>query len=198
MKIKTPEFIFIHHTGVSWKKNPDQWRATDNYHRAKGWGGGGYNYEISARGTIHQFRTDGSPTAAQYQLNMNDGRAISICWDGNGDIELPTPEQHKALGDLLREKMLVYKIPAKNVFCHRKVATYKSCPGLLLPNDIASYFLNKNKNMDDAQAIPTVTEWAREAWDWATENGLVTKKSEPTLEMQRMVTILFRYHNLKK
>lgn len=190
--MKTPSYIFVHHSAVSWKKNPDQWKATDAYHRSKGWGGGGYNYEVSAKGTIHQFRPDGSVTAAQYQDNMNDGRALSICLDMNGDIELPTPEQKKAVADFLHEKMLIYKIPKENVFCHRKVATYKSCPGILLPNDILSYFLNPEA-MDET---PKLTEWATPAWEWGIEKGLISKDSEPTLEMQRTMTVLFRYDKL--
>jgi len=137
--VKAPLYIFGHHTAVSYDKNPDQWEATDRYHRDKGWGGGGYNYEISKMGGIHQFREDGTPTAAQYQQNMNDGRAISIAVDGNFDIELPTDEQCRALYDLVKRKMEQYDIPRENVFPHRKVAGYKSCWGRLLPDDILDY-----------------------------------------------------------
>lgn len=144
------QYIFVHHTAVSYKTNPDQWKATDAYHKGKGWGGGGYNYEISASGAIHQFRKDGAYTAAQYQqldpnskptYNMNDGRALSICLDMNGDIEDPTPQQKNTLKQLLQQKMTQYNIPKENVFCHRRVATYKSCPGTRMPNDIYSYFV---------------------------------------------------------
>lgn len=136
---KTPTYIFGHHTAVSYKDNPDQWQATDNYHRNKGWGGGGYNYEISMLGSVHQFRQDGDPTAAQYQQSMNDGRAISIAVDGNFDIEYPTDEQCRALYDLVISKMEEFSIPRENVFPHRHVAGYKSCWGRLLPDDILDY-----------------------------------------------------------
>lgn len=139
--MKKPSYIFIHHTAVSYKKNPNQWKATDAYHKEKGWGGGGYNYEVAKDGSIHQFRKDGAVTAAQYQKNMNDGRALSIALDGNFDVELPTEEQKKAVTDWLTEKMKSYGISAENVFCHRAVAHYKSCPGKLLPDDIYHYFV---------------------------------------------------------
>ena len=78
---KTPQYIFIHHTFVSYTKNADQWRATDNYHREKGWGGGGYNYEVAANGSIHQFRADGTasgvdqPRLATAKLSARRGDA---------------------------------------------------------------------------------------------------------------------------
>lgn len=137
--MKKPTHIVGHHTAVSYDKNPDQWPATDRYHRNKGWGGGGYNYEINKAGGRHQFRADGSPTAAQYQQNMNDGRAISFAVDGNFDIELPTDAQCQEIYNLITEKMARYNISRENVDPHRKYAGYKSCWGKLLPDDILTY-----------------------------------------------------------
>lgn len=187
--MKTPQYVFIHHTAVSYNKNPDQWKATDNYHRGKGWGGGGYNYEISKAGAVHQFREDGATTAAQYQDNMNDGRAISICLDGNFDGELPTAEQKEAVAKLLKEKMEKYNIPKENVFCHRHVATYKSCPGKLLPDDIYSYFISMAKKDTN---IP-ILNWAVEAVEWASNNGLITALNL-TDDQQWGIVVLYRYH----
>ena len=164
--MKTPQYIFIHHTAVSYKKNPNQWPATDAYHRSKGWGGGGYNYEVAADGSIHQFRADGAVTTAQYQDNMNNGQALSICLDGNFDIELPTEAQKKAVAGWLKEKMDKYKIPPANVFCHRKVAQYKSCPGNKMPDNILYYFIPMNAL--NVQPSPE----HKEAWDWLTDHTL--------------------------
>ena len=164
--MKKPQYIFIHHTAVSYSKNPDQWRATDAYHKSKGWGGGGYNYEVAANGSIHQFREDGAVTTAQYQKNMNNGQALSICLDGNFDNELPTPEQKKAVAAWLQEKMALYGIPPENVFCHRKIATYKSCPGNKLPDEILYYFLP----MNTLNVQPS--DQHKEAWDWLTDPAL--------------------------
>src|SRR3990167_7945310 len=82
-----PQYIFLHHTAVSWKKSPNQEEATNKYHTQKGWGGTGYNYTINGLGGVRLWRAEGALTAAQYQQSMNDGRAISICIDGNFDIE---------------------------------------------------------------------------------------------------------------
>lgn len=132
--------IVIHHTAVSYRKNPDQWKATDAYHRSKGWGGGGYNYEISAEGKVHQFRPDGAVTAAQYQANMNDGRAISICLDGNFDIEGLTEKQFQACQKLILDKIKEHDIRPENIIPHRSLAGYKSCPGKLIHNNLALFF----------------------------------------------------------
>lgn len=195
--MKTPQYICIHHTAVSYKKNPDQWKATDNYHKDKGWGGGGYNYEVAANGSIHQFREDGKVTAAQYQENMNDGRCISICLDGNFDIEEPTDAQKTAVKAFIAEKMAKYGIPKENVFNHRHVAVnangqpYKSCPGDKLPNNIYSYFFPNmpNTKSDKSQVL----SWASEAVEWASNNGFVTAFDLSASE-QKQILILYRYH----
>lgn len=146
---------------------------------------------MSSYGGIHQFRADGAVTAAQYQQSMNDGRAISICLDGNFDEELPTDAQRKTTAALIQEKAKFYNIPLKNIRCHRSVATYKSCPGILLPDDIYTYFLTA-KPMDKPK--PSVTEWAKEAWAWGLKEGFIHEDSEPTLEFQRALVLDYRIH----
>lgn len=200
--MKKPRYIFIHHTAVSYDKNPDQWKATDKYHKSKGWGGGGYNYEIAKNGSIHQFREDGAVTAAQYQQNMNDGRAISICLDGNFNVEEPTLEQKEAAQKLIKEKMEKYEIPKENVFCHRKVATYKSCPGKLLPDDIYDYFfsllhmpspIQQTQQISNHQSIKKpipILPWAKDACFWALKTGLIRDPSNLDEHKQWTLVVL--------
>lgn len=206
--MKHPQYIFIHHTAVSYKKNPDQWRATDAYHRTKNWGTkkkpiyikepsslgyyGGYNYEVAADGSIKQFRQDGETTVAQYQQTMNDGRALSICLDMNGDIEWPTRQQRDKVKEMLEIKMKSYNISKENIRCHRSVATYKSCPGLLLPDDIYSYFIT-HTDMENENPKPVLFDWAKPAWAWAAQYGIINIDSEPTLEFQRAIVIQHRF-----
>jgi N-acetylmuramoyl-L-alanine amidase len=147
--MKKPTLICIHHSAVSHDKNADQFVANNNYHKAK-WNFKsslgfylGYNYEIAKNGKITQARRDGEPTAAAYQSwalygvvprwtgNMNDGRAIHICLDGNFDIEKPAPEQIYALRDLLKRLTKLYSIPKGNIYFHRNFAS-KTCPGKAL------------------------------------------------------------------
>jgi len=184
--MKTPQYIVIHHTAVSWQKNPNQWEATDAYHKSKGWGGGGYNYEVAADGAIHKFREDGTVTAAQYQKDMNDGRAISICLDGDFDSEFPTFAQKEAVKKFLQEKMDKYSIPKENVLKHRDLAI-KTCPGSLLPDDIYSYFIPMDKKPSE------ILPWAQDAVAWASNEGLITA-FDLSPEKQWFLVILNRFY----
>ena len=171
--MKKPQYIFIHHTAVSYTKNPDQAVATNNYHKEK-WNMisslgyyAGYNYEISAAGKITQFRQDGEITAAQYQESMNDGRAISVCLDGNFDIELPTEAQKSILRDFILSKMSEFNIPKENVKKHRDVAP-KTCPGKKIPDDVYAYFCGNE-----------IADWAKEAADKCKAKGIITDWTDP-------------------
>lgn len=142
MKIK---YIFVHHTAVSYDINPDQWEQTNTYHKQK-WDFksslghyAGYNYEISKNGTVRQARADGEETAAQIGLNHE----LSICLDGNFDIELPTKEQTEALTKLLQDKCKEHNISYTNILPHRIAEEMhfgqrrKSCYGSKLTDDWA-------------------------------------------------------------
>ncbi len=145
--MKKPSYISIHHSAVSRVANPDQFKANNEYHKAK-WNFIssmgfylGYNYEINAKGLVRQARADGETTAAvteswvtrgvfpRFTGWMNDGRALHICLDGNFDIEKPAPEQIYALRDFLRAKCKQYAIPKGNIYFHRNFAV-KTCPGM--------------------------------------------------------------------
>lgn len=132
--MKKPTFIMIHHSAVSYTRNADQFKANNAYHRAL-WNFKsslgfylGYNYEISSRGLIRQARKDGEQTAACYQKNMNNGKCIHICLDGNFDIEKPMPAQIYALRDLIKRLAKTYRILATGIVFHRQYAP-KTCPG---------------------------------------------------------------------
>lgn len=161
--------IFIHHTAVSWQKNPKQWPATDAYHAGKGWGGGGYNMEIAADGEVHTFRKDGQSTAAQYVVdsskpfwrkNLNDGSFLSIALDGNFDVEEPTDEQVMSLWDMLKAKMEEYGLSRDQIHTHSLVS-YKTCPGKLIGPDVYGYLE------------------VRHAEIWARKHGIITTSKKP-------------------
>ena len=130
-----PKFIMIHHSAVSYEKNPDQFKANNNYHKAQ-WNFKslmgfylGYNYEINKAGKVYQARKDGEQTAACYQKNMNSGQCIHVCLDGNFDQEKPTPNQIYALRDLLKRLVNQNDIKLSNIVFHRDYAQ-KTCPGM--------------------------------------------------------------------
>jgi len=130
--MKNPTKIMIHHTGVSHKDNPDQFEATNEYHKAKyalksstGMYGG-YHAEIGAEGEIRSFRRAGEQSAAC--IGQNTGETFHIAIDGNFEIEKPTAAQIYKLRDTLRELAKGFKIDAENIFFHRDFWN-TSCPG---------------------------------------------------------------------
>jgi N-acetyl-anhydromuramyl-L-alanine amidase AmpD len=132
--MQTPKFIMIHHSAVSYDKNADQFEANNNYHK-KEWNLKsslgfylGYHYEIAKNGKVRQARADGEQSAACYQDDMNDGRCIHICLDGDFDNEKPQPAQIFALRDLMRRLCDKYKIAKEGIIFHKDYAP-KSCPG---------------------------------------------------------------------
>lgn len=134
------KYIFVHHTAVSYDANPNQFEQTNAYHRddrqfpisSMGFYVG-YNYEIAKDGTVRQARKDGEETAAVKGYNFC---SISICLDGNFDIELPTPMQVMALKSLLKQKAAQYSVPLENILPHRHFAS-KSCYGSRLADNWA-------------------------------------------------------------
>jgi len=132
--MKIPKSIMIHHTAVSYKKNPDQFTANNRYHKNK-WNFKstlgfylGYNYEINRDGYIRNARADGERTAACKENNLNDGRCIHIALDGNFEIERPAPHEIYALRDLLRTLASRYNIKRENIYFHKQFSKTK-CPG---------------------------------------------------------------------
>ena len=130
-----PIFIMIHHSGVSYNANSDQFKASNSYHKSLGFPKSslgyyvGYNYEIAKNGRVRQSRLPGEVTAACYQEGMNSGKCVHICLDGNfnkdQDGELAEFQVY-ALRDLIRDLILKHDI--KEIYFHRDFAN-KDCPG---------------------------------------------------------------------
>lgn len=144
--------IIIHHTEVSRTANPDQWEQTNSYHKLRfnflssmGFYVG-YTYEIAADGTVRQARAEGEETAAVLGQNTS---SISICLDGNFDIEMPTLAQVLALQKLLLEVSTRFHITPHKIFPHRfycGTPPYKSCCGSMLPDNWGTLVAISNPN----------------------------------------------------
>lgn len=139
-----PEYIIVHHTAVSYNKNPDQFEATKRYHKSLGWGDIGYHYEINKAGKVYVGRKETTAGAHCYQESMNS-KSIGIALDGNFDEELPTKEQTEALKKLLIDICARHKISKDKIYPHRKYATYKSCYGKKLSDKWASDLVDSPK-----------------------------------------------------
>lgn len=138
-----PDKIIVHHTAVSRKKAPLQFKATDDYHKQQfnfksslGYYGG-YHLFIEPNGTILRFRKDTEEGAHTIGQNRS---SLAVCLTGNFDVEMPTPAQIDALRGVLSKWRASYgPLP---IFSHRKYASYKSCYGALLSDDWASMLLD--------------------------------------------------------
>ena len=146
MKITT---IVLHHSAVSYEKNPNQFEANNRVH--KKWGVKsslgywlGYNYEISMDGITRQARREGERTVACWQQGMNNGKAIHICLDGNFSIQAPTLQQEKSLTKLLKELKLKY--PDAEILHHKNIANTQ-CPGNFIPKSWHKDLPIKNNTM---------------------------------------------------
>lgn len=100
----------------------------DRWHRQKGWNGCGYHYVIHLDGSIHAGREEETIGAHCVGHNRN---SIGVCYiggvakDGKTPIDTRTPEQKKALLQLL--KQLRKKYPKAKIHGHRDFAK-KACP----------------------------------------------------------------------
>lgn len=169
-----PQNIIVHHSLVSREKNSAQFAAIDRYHRNKGWGMIGYHYLIEPNGEIVHGREE-NQVGAHCKENMMNYRSIGICLSGNFDIEDPTIEQVKALNKLIKDIMNRRGIPAKNIYPHRNFATYKSCWGSRLPNDILGYLEMRLEEQEKAK----LSSWAEESAKKAKELGFWSDQSNP-------------------
>ena len=154
--MNTPKYIILHHTGVSYNKNADQYEATNRYHKSLGWGMIGYHYEIAKDGTIHSGRKESQVGAHCSQSSMNY-QSIGIALDGNFDEELPTSEQMSSLRFLLSDIRTRWNIPDENIKNHREYAR-KTCPGKRLPNDWFANLIKTVRPDLDGKVLLSVEE----------------------------------------
>lgn len=168
--------LVIHHSLVSYN-GKNQFNGINNYHQRQGFPKSqlgyyvGYQYLIEGNGKVIQARND-EETGAHCKQKLMNYRSIGICLTGNFDKEEPTQEQIVSLASLIETLQEKHGIQDKNIKLHREYATYKSCPGTNIPNDIIGYIegrLNLNK----------VSEWAQYAVDRATEKGYATEWHTP-------------------
>lgn len=100
----------------------------DCWHKQKGWKGIGYHYVVYRDGSVHTGRNIGEIGAHCTGQNAN---SIGVCYigglsaDGKTAKDTRTPEQKKALRDLV--KHLQTKYPNATIHGHNEFAN-KACP----------------------------------------------------------------------
>lgn len=85
----------------------------------------GYHYVIEWDGTITQTR--GNNEEGAHCIGMNKS-SIGICFMGNGDVHLPSPEQVKSFKELYTSLSKEFGLNKYDLEPHRKYAN-KSCHG---------------------------------------------------------------------
>ena len=132
-----PNKIIYHHAARS-EWSPE---GINEFHKAKGWKGIGYNYYIRKDGTIYSGRSENSEGAHTRGENNN---SIGICLEGNFEEEELTKEQIDSLVNLSLYISLKYDI--YKIMGHRD-AYETLCPGKNFPIDeIRDNVVNLLKN----------------------------------------------------
>lgn len=105
-----------------------------------------YHYLIFSDGEILQTRgiDEIGYHASNWEVNKE---SISVCLIGNFDEEKPTEAQLNSLKKLSLELKEKYKL--KNVFGHRHIISYKSCPGINISDEFIYTLFNNKEEMDE-------------------------------------------------
>lgn len=80
----------------------------------------------------------------------------------------------------------------------------KSCPGTSLNKEnmikeAKNIFTSKEGDKMEKKTEQTVSDWAKESWDWAKKNNITDgKRPKDNMSREEMVTMLYRYEKLRK
>ena len=178
--------LIIHHT---WRPTKAQWNGEHSidslaaYYKRKGWVSGPHIFiaedgiwlftPMNVKGThagVGNWRSIGIEVVGDYDRKK---------WAG------ATKEYALGVIKILMERL---KINTEMVKFHRDYSK-KSCPGFSITKEWLFKELNFYKEKD------TVPKWAKKAWDWCKEEGVVDKDSKPTDEQLRTAKMLYNYHN---
>lgn len=144
MPHNVPKAIIFHCTDVATSVSKNQFFAVNQYHKER-WNGetlsslgfyGGYHV-IIGNGKEYRYREDWEEGAHCNQIvdgkTMND-QSLGVCWMGDGDEELPSPQDVALIKSRIEAWMQKYNIPIENILNHRRFAQTKTCPGTLISN----------------------------------------------------------------
>ena len=182
-----PKYIIVHCTAVSYKKVPVQFFAVNRYHQGRmfprstlGWNLG-YHFFYEKSGQELRGREDWEVGAhcndVVDELSMNF-QSIGLCWAGDGDIEMPTPNQTEKLRMRIEKLCKKYDISKDKVLYiapHRLWNDRKTCYGTLLPDDWAWRLVNPKEKL----------EYEKEA-----EKAIVSKQRKVVDNLEQLILII--------
>ena len=126
------------------------------------------------------------------------GIGIEICYSKSGGKRFEEAEK-------LAAKFIAYKLKEKG-WGIDKVKKHQDFSGKYCPHrtldmgwqrflDMVKSELDKLKGADKVTDKNTPSAWAKEAWDWAKEEGITDgTRPKDTMTREEMVTMLHRYH----
>lgn len=172
------------------------------WHLNNGWSGIGYHFFISKDGKIYRGRPIYSVGAQCSGYNHN---SIGICCEGNFEIERMSPEQKKAVAELLKYLHEIFK--GAEIVGHSELKPTQ-CPGKNYPlaelKNYDKFFLNKGDKMEKEKIYNTlneVPEWAKPTVKDLIESGALKGDTEGNLnitdDMIRSIIITIRYLTFK-
>lgn len=108
----------------------------------RGWEDVGYHFIVDQQGTIIHGRPTNRPGA---HCNGHNQNSIGVCYigglseDGKEHIDTRTPEQRKALVELVKALMWEFGLRVEHIHCHNEYSN-KSCPCFTREDFIKEYW----------------------------------------------------------
>ena len=153
-----------------------------------------YHFAIKPNGDILQFSE--ITTTAFHARHLNS-QSVGIAFVGNFTTGEPTTEAYNACISLIRSLNLPN---LKEIVGHgERMAT--ACPtGVnvkLISDKLNIYNVDEQPQAQDPCNINTVAPWAKDAIDWAKQNGISDgTRPNDIATRQEVITMLFRAKNL--
>lgn len=126
----------------------------DQWHKARGWSGIGYNFFIRLDGTVEEGRPVEKAPAGVFGHNAT---AIAICYAGGLNAQgqpadTRTPMQKAAMAQLVKAQAQKYNVPVTRILGHRDLSPdkngngkvdvwewLKACPSFDVPSERAGW-----------------------------------------------------------
>lgn len=127
-KRKTTTYLILHHSA---SENTSV-EAINDWHRANGWAGIGYNFYIRKNGAIYKGR--GWEYVGAHTINYNSV-SIGICFEGNfetADDSMPEVQYNVGV-DMIA--LALEKYPTITTICGHEKLNATACPGKNFPLD---------------------------------------------------------------
>ena len=170
--------LIMHHLGSDALTTAEQ---VHEFHRDwNGWMGIAYHYYVRKDGKIYRGRNE--DWTGGHTINHNS-KSIGICFEGNFETEIMSDAQLRSGQELTADIKRRYQ--NIKIGGHREFNA-TACPGKNFP-------LNEMMNAEVKKNDPVPSDWAKEAWLWATKKN-ITDGTDPhgNVTREQVVTMLHR------